>query len=169
MILVTHAIVGGAIGRLIPNHPVLAFFLGFLSHFAADAIPHWHYPLFSLKRDPSDPMHNDMLFNKWFIVDIFNIGIDCLAGIALSLIFFHPLISFDALLISIIAGVIGGLAPDALEFVYWKMPNRPLTILTEFHVWIHSKTDIDTKYLLGISTQILFATAIILGAQWLTK
>lgn len=167
MILVTHAIAGGAIGRLMPGHPILAFFLGFLSHFAADAVPHWHYPLFSLKRDPENPMHNNMLLNKWFIVDLFNIGVDCFAGVAISLIFFHHLISFDPLLISVVAGVIGGMAPDALEFIYWKMPNRPLTILTEFHLWIHSKTNIDSKHLLGISTQALFAAAFILGAQWL--
>lgn len=169
MILVTHALVGGAVGRLIPSHPILAFFLGFLSHLISDAVPHWHYPLFSLKKDPTNPMHSDMIMNKWFIVDLFNIGVDCLAGIILSLIFFHPLISYDAMLISVLSGVTGGLAPDALEFAYWKMPNRFLTKLTEFHLWMHSKADIDKKYLLGISTQILFAAIFILGAQWLTK
>lgn len=167
MILVTHGIIGGAIGKLIFNHPVLAFSTGFLSHFVVDAIPHWHYPLFSFKKDPNDPMHNDMLLNKWFVVDMFNIGIDLLAGIVLSVVFFHPHVSFDLPLISIIAGVIGSILPDALEFLYWKMPNKPLTLLTEFHMWIHSKIDIDAKYFLGIATQTLFVIAIIMLARWL--
>lgn len=167
MILVTHALVGGAIGSLVPSQPILAFFLGFLSHFAADAVPHWHYPLFSLKHNISDPMDNDMLLNKWFIVDIFNIGIDCLAGILLSLIFFHPLISFDVALISVLAGAIGGIAPDALQFLYWKMPNKPLIALQKVHInWAHSKVNIDSRHLLGISTQILFAAAVIWSARW---
>jgi len=170
MILVTHAIVGGAIGRLIPSHPILAFFLGFLSHFAADAIPHWHYPLISFKHNPKNPMQADMTMNKWFLFDLFNIGIDCLAGLVLSVIFFHPSLSLNTALISIIAGAIGGVAPDALQFIYWKMPNKPLIALQKFHITLmHSKINIDSRHFLGITTQTLFAAAIIFGTQWLTR
>lgn len=170
MILVTHAIVGGAIGSLIPSQPILAFFLGFLSHFAADAIPHWHYPLFSRKVHDGDPMDNELLLNKWFIVDLFSIGIDFLAGIILSMIFFHPLVSFDTALLSTLAGAIGGVAPDPLQFLYWKIPNKPLIALQKIHInWAHSKINIDSKHLLGISSQVLFAAVIILTAQWLTR
>ncbi len=37
---VTHTSVGGAIGRFIPN-PILAFFVGILSHLVIDKIPHF--------------------------------------------------------------------------------------------------------------------------------
>lgn len=169
MILVTHAITGGAIGKLLPNNPVSAFILGFASHFVTDAIPHWHYPLFSVKEDKSDPMRNDMLFNKWFVVDIFNIGIDCLSGILLSLIFFHPSLTFDSSFISVLAGAVGGVAPDALQFFYWKIPNKPLIALQKFHLWIHSKIDLDSRHLIGISTQIFFIIAIVLGTLQMAK
>lgn len=167
MILVTHAIIGGAVGRLLPYNPVLAFSLGFLSHFLTDAIPHWHYPLFSRKPKVADPMDSDMLLNKWFVVDLFNIGIDFFAGIAVSLIFFHPAISFDIPLISVLAGAIGGVAPDPLQFIYWKMPNRALTELQKFHIhFAHSKINIDSRHILGISSQILLSVAAILAANW---
>ncbi len=169
MILVTHGVIGGALGKLLPRHPLLAFFAGFVSHFFADAIPHWHYRLFSFKKDPENPMHGDMLLNKWFVVDLFNIGIDLLAGIVISVVIFHPQVSFDMRLLSIIAGCIGAILPDALEFVYWKMPNKPLTLLTEFHLGVHSKIDIDKKYFLGIASQTLIVIAVITLAQWITR
>lgn len=170
MILVTHGIIGGAIGKFLPQHPLLAFCAGFVSHFFADAIPHWHYKLLSFKKDPEDPMHNDMLLNKWFIVDLFNIGIDLLAGIVISVLIFHPTVSLDMPMFSLIAGCIGAILPDALEFAYWKMPEvKPLMLLTEFHMWVHSKIDIDARYLLGIGSQTLLAIAVIALTQWLAK
>ncbi len=48
MILCTHAIVGGAIASFVPLHPLLMAVVGFASHFAIDAIPHWDYPLQSI-------------------------------------------------------------------------------------------------------------------------
>lgn len=109
-----------------------------------------------------------MLLNKWFIVDLFNIGIDFLAGILISLIFFHPNLSFDIPLVSILAGAIGGVAPDPLQFLYWKIPNRFLTVLQKFHIhFAHSKIDIDSRHLLGISSQVLLSVAAIMTANWL--
>ena len=115
-------------------------------------------------------MQADMTMNKWFLFDLFNIGIDCLAGLVLSVIFFHPSLSLNTALISIIAGAIGGVAPDALQFIYWKMPNKPLIALQKFHITLmHSKINIDSRHFLGITTQTLFAAAIIFGTQWLTR
>lgn len=165
MILATHGIVGGAIGYLIPQNPILSFFLGFLSHFVLDAIPHWHYPVFSVKIDKENPMNNDMEINKWFIVDLFDIGIDFMVGIAISILVFHPEISPNITMLAILSGAIGAVLPDPLQFLYWKMPNRALTYLQKFHMWIHSATDINDWHFLGITTQTAFATAII----WLTK
>ncbi len=167
MILATHAIIGGALGKLLPNHPVLAFVIGFASHFVADAIPHWHYPLFSAKIDRNDPMKNDMLLNKWFIVDLFNIGADCLLGIIVAVVFLHPPVTMDASMISILAGAIGAVVPDALQFVFWKLPDRPLRALQRFHLWIHSKTDIDAYHLSGIAMQVALAALMIVIANLL--
>ncbi|MBU6141502.1 hypothetical protein KGO95_00080 [Patescibacteria group bacterium] len=165
MILATHAIIGGAIGKFFPNDPILAFTLGFASHFVADAIPHWHYPLFSAKIDRNDPMKNDMLINKWFIVDLFNIGVDCLLGIIVAVVFLHPQAAIDSSLISILAGALGAVVPDALQFVFWKLPDRVLRALQRFHLWIHSKTDIDAYHLSGIAMQAAIAALAIMLAN----
>jgi hypothetical protein len=58
MILSTHAIVGGAVASLLPSHPMPVAALGFASHFAIDAIPHWDYPLRSISvKSGADNMH----------------------------------------------------------------------------------------------------------------
>ena len=161
MILATHGIVGGAIGYLIPQNPVLSFFLGVISHFVIDAVPHWHYPVFSAKIDRENPLNNDMVLNKWFAGDLFDIGIDFLLGIWIAASVFHPEASVDAAMISILCGAIGGIFPDPLQFVYFKMPNRLLLPLQKFHIWIHAENFLDKRHLIGISSQIAFAALII--------
>ncbi len=165
MILSTHGIVGGAIGYLLPQNPILSFFLGCISHFVIDAIPHWQYRVFSSKLDHENPLENDMVLNKWFVVDLFDIGLDFLMGLTISVFVFHPEASLDMALISVLTGALGGVFPDPLQFLYWKMPNKPLRQLQRFHIWIHSEMNIDKKHLLGIITQIAFAIAII----WIAK
>jgi hypothetical protein len=53
MVLSTHAIVGAAISSFITSQPAAAFVLGFASHFALDAIPHWDYPIKSSSVNPN--------------------------------------------------------------------------------------------------------------------
>jgi hypothetical protein len=59
MILSTHAVVGVALASFVPSHPFAAFVIGFASHFALDAIPHWDYPIKSrsanLRTEPQQP------------------------------------------------------------------------------------------------------------------
>lgn len=161
MILATHGIVGGAIGYLLPKNPILAFFLSFISHFVIDAVPHWHYPVFSAKINKENPLENDMLLNKWFVVDMFDIGLDLLGGLIIAVFIFHQKLSFDMALVSILSGAIGGVFPDPLQFLYWKLPNKPLMYLQEFHIWIHSETYMDDRHIMGITTQIAFSALII--------
>lgn len=161
MILATHSITGAAIGYLLPQNPILAFSLGFLSHFLTDAIPHWHYPVFSAKRNPENHMDDNMEMNKWFIVDLLDISLDFAIGLAISIFIFHPEISFDPAMVSILSGAIGGVIPDPLQFLYWKFPNHFIIPLQRFHLWIHSTTDIDKMHLIGIISQAGFAALVI--------
>src|SRR3989442_703336 len=83
MILATHAVIGGTIGRLLPESSGFAFALGFISHFAADAIPHWAYRLRSLSEDKGGgPLSKDMRFGKDFAIDLMKIGADVEFGFA---------------------------------------------------------------------------------------
>ncbi len=165
MILVTHGIIGAAVGRLFTSHPLVAFTLGFASHFLSDAIPHWHYPLFSQKRDRENPMNNDLVLGKGFLIDLINIGIDCLLGLVLPILIFQGWDGFANPSPAILAGAIGGILPDPLQFLYMKWKKGPLVLLQRFHLWIHSKKDIDHQHFAGIAGQLLIIIAVILLSQ----
>ncbi len=165
MVLSTHAVIGAAAASLFPNHPVLAFSVAFGSHFVADMIPHWHYPVGSFVRE-EDMMAEDMLINRQFYRDLFNIGLDAFLGLAVSYLVFSWL---NVPFWIIVAGVVGGILPDPLQFVYWKWRHEPIATLQRFHVWIHSKTFLDHKPLPGITYQILIALGVILVRWWTLK
>jgi len=152
MTLATHAVVGAAIASAMPNYPVLGFVLAFASHFVLDAIPHWDYPLSSMKKDSSDRMNDDMILNKNFIADLSKIGLDVLCGILLVLLFFT--VCGPHLFWVPIIGVFGAVLPDALQFAYWKWRREPLKSLQRFHLWIHARRNLNDKPLLGISSQV---------------
>lgn len=162
MILTTHAIAGAAVGSLTPSHPVAGFAIGFISHFVLDAIPHWHYPLDAITIDANDPMKNNMRINKDFVFDMLKIGFDAALGIALSLLLFQS--SHGYSLLAALMGASGGIAPDALQFVYWKWRHQPLIALQRFHIWIHAKTNLDAVPMLGISLQAFLA--LVIAVMW---
>lgn len=161
MVLTTHAITGAAIASIIPTHPVLGFVLGFGSHFVLDSIPHWDYKLLSSSKDEKNPMNNDMIINKNFVYDLFKIGFDVSLGFILAYLFFGVSMSND-FLVALSAGAVGGVLPDALQFVYFKFRREPIYTLQKFHVWIHSSISLNKKPLLGISTQALLIILVVL-------
>ncbi len=156
MILGTHAIVGAAVGRLIPN-PLGAIVAGFISHFAIDAIPHWQYNLASMvHRD--GPMEDDMVINRKFAGDLARTGLDFALGMVLSLLLFQGT-SLDNLVynsLPLLAGAVGGVLPDALQFVYFKIRREPLTTLQKLHNWAHAGKNLDA-FPYGIASQLIVA------------
>lgn len=172
MILTTHAITGAAIASTIPTHPVLGFTLGFCSHFLLDAIPHWEYNLASISEDKVNPINTDIKINSDFLHDLLKVIFDGFLGIGLSLLIFvyysaEP--SFPNLLIPILAGSIGGMLPDALQFVYWKCRIEPFISLQKFHIKIHAKTKLLDRVFLGTTSQILIIMIIVLLARYWNK
>lgn len=160
MILSTHAIAGAAIATLLPNNPGLAFLAGFISHFLLDAIPHWEYNLSSATEDKKHPLNSTISFNKEFAIDLVKTGSDFTLGIFISLLFFSN--SLWPVSWTILWGAIGGVAPDFLQLVYWKLRVPPLTWLQRFHIWIHAKKKLNDRPALGISLQVALVLAIIL-------
>ncbi len=161
MTLTTHAIFGAAAASFFPQSPALAFVAGFFSHFAIDAIPHWDYAILSGKKDPANPLNDDMVIGKYFILDLMRIGFDALLGVVASLLLFGGG-TYQSLIILFI-GAIAGILPDPLQFVYWKFRHEPLISLQRFHVWIHAKGKIEKAYF-GIPIQV----TLVVGAYWLT-
>jgi hypothetical protein len=161
MTLTTHSIVGAALASAVPAHPVLAFSLGFCSHFLLDAIPHWDYHLNSMEEDKENPMATDMKIGKSFFFDLIKIGGDFLLGFVFVFLFFGfgKNFSYDAVLFF---GTLGAVLPDALQFFYFKWRHEPLSTLQKFHQRIHSKIELKNQSILGISTQIIFILLIVL-------
>jgi len=110
MILSTHAVVGGAIASFMPAHPMLAFVLGVVSHFAIDAIPHVDYPLYSITVKRGAPA----LTLNWLLVqDIGFITLDACLGLAIEL----WLYASPGTTTAVLAGVFGAMLPDPLQLL----------------------------------------------------
>lgn len=163
MILTTHAIVGAAAASVLPSHPVLGFAVGFTSHFLLDAIPHWDYHLNSYEKDEGNPMNSNIILDKKFIIDLLKTGSDAFLGIIVAFILFGiPNLNLTSILSSVIFwGVVGGLAPDFLQLVYFKWKHEPVKSLQKFHFWIHTEHRLHDQPLLGIISQIIFITAVV--------
>ena len=83
MVLATHAFAGGILAAAITANPAVAFGIGVISHFLLDAIPHWDYTLSSSRKDPRNPLADDIQSGKALIGDLAKIGADFLFGIRL--------------------------------------------------------------------------------------
>jgi len=163
MTLATHAITGAALATAMPEHPALAFCAGFASHFLIDAIPHWDYPIHSDSVNPT--IAKPMRFDGALAIDALSIGFDALLGLALSVFFFGT----PGALLAVVAGAVGGILPDPLQFVSTHTNVEPLISLQHFHKWIHTDRKLrqEGKHLIGISSQILFVAAVVALAKFL--
>jgi hypothetical protein len=154
MILSTHAIVGAALASFLPAHPIGAFVIGFGSHFALDAIPHWDYPIRSRSVDPR--IGAPLVFDSALRRDALTIGSDAFFGIVIALLLFGSRDSFWAVLL----GAIGAILPDPLQFLHARWPHGPLQIHQRFHRWAHTNKKIDSVPL-GVGTQIMLVVAVV--------
>ena len=153
MILSTHAMVGGALATQLPSLPVAAFAVGFASHFAIDAIPHWDYPLRSISVAPG--ARNQVRLTPTLARDIALIGLDAIVGLVLAIgIFATP-----STIVAILAGAVGAMLPDPLQFVHTIYPHEPLASLQRFHRWAHTKRQL--RWPVGISSQVAFVAAVV--------
>lgn len=164
MVLSTHAVVGAAIASIFPANPLLGFALGFASHFALDAIPHWHYQVRSVLREEGSKKGVDMAIgNKYFLLDLLKIGMDGVLGVCVALLIFNP--TQPMIFSGTLLGAIGGMLPDALQFAYWKWKHEPLVSLQRFHHFIHAKSDWDDLPVVGPLAQVLVALVCVVGVN----
>ena len=159
MTLATHAIVGAAVARLFSLNPILAFFASIASHFLIDAIAHWDYHLKSAKTDLEYPLQSDIFINRDFYFDLGKTAFDAILGAVLSFIIFQPSGYVDIQII--ILGIIGGILPDTLQFLYYKFRHEPLISLQKFHIWIHTKQKLES-WQIGVFFQFLLVSAIVI-------
>ena len=151
MMLVSHAIVGTAIGAAAGN-PVAGFVIGVASHFVLDATPHFDPGSFM---PPGDETYGPREY-IWATADVLA------SVVALSLIALH-----HAHPTAIVAGSIGAMLPDiVLNTPFWKEWSRKIPGLDWVQENIHKGwhwTVPPQDWLAGILTQIIA----IGGSLWL--
>lgn len=154
MILVTHAVVGAAITHASRGKLFVGLGIAFMSHFALDAIPHWHYRLRSFRHDPINPMNDDMVWGTAMRLDLFRIGVDFSLGLGISFLIF-------GVRTEIFWGALAGTLPDALQLAYWKLRIAPLRALQRFHRWMHAVHRLDDRPWFGPLSQAIIVLAIV--------
>lgn len=158
MILLPHAIVASSLATAFKLDPFSALVVGFVSHFVLDRFPHWDYNLRSARfESESRRLEGDLIIGREFFSDLTKMVFDALAGLCLSLVFFS--LSGQTNWIVVVSAVFGGLLPDALQFVYYKIDRRRLRLLQRFHLKAHSTKKIKDpiRGLLIYSFIIIFA------------
>jgi len=171
MTLTTHAIVGGACGAAVaavsptPLGIAGGFVLGFASHLAIDAIPHWNEgPVMLRSMRKWGPGHGqrELEIGRDFIYDLAYLGSESLLGLLVALGWF----SFGFFHFSpwaICWGVVGGLLPDALHLAYYKSRNALLERFDEFHDRIQiTSGQKESLYYLGTEAWTVLAALLIL-------
>lgn len=158
MTLATHIVVGAAAAKICTSHPVEAFFVGAASHFLLDAIPHWDYKIDSLSDENAgaDPLHKNIRFTGAMLRDAGKVLFDAFLGFAVlaGLIFFSSKHVLGADVALMLAGALGGVMPDFLQFLYGVWKNPLLRMHQTFHNYIHARIKLDDRPLLGVPIQI---------------
>lgn len=155
MFLSTHAVVGAAIGSLLPSHPVAAALLGFASHFPLDAIPHWDYPIRSAFVKPA--VGGRLKRDRALMLDAVTIGGDALLGLVGGALLFASPTGICAVML----GACGAILPDPLQFVHAHFPREPLRSLQRFHRWMHTKRPIRGQIVWGVVSQMMLVVLVV--------
>jgi len=142
-------------------NPYVAFAAGFASHFITDAIPHWGYGLKSRLKNEKEPLKEDIVLNREFIGDLTRIVLDFLFGIFAAIFIFQGGNEFAGASASLLAGMAGGLLPDFLQFLYFKIRREPFISLQKLHIYVHQAGDIPALPY-GMPSQIIIIIAAVI-------
>jgi len=159
LFLSTHAVVGAAIGSLLPTHPLAAAVLGFASHFPLDAIPHWDYPIRSAFVNPA--VGGRLKRDRALMLDAVTIGTDALLGLVGGTLLFAAPTGMCA----VIFGAGGAILPDPLQFVHAHFAREPFRSLQRFHRWMHTKKPMKRRIVWGIVSQIVLVIVVVALAK----
>lgn len=155
MTLATHIVIAAAAAKPITSfHPAFSFLTAYLSHYLADAIPHWDYGLNSM-RNHEDPDKRRWEFRRESLLkDLTKVILDGALGTTALLLATKPSSPTEFLWIG--AVIAGGILPDFLEGVYIKLKIYPLRLLHKFHRFMHTKVRLKPYPLIGVPLQIIF-------------
>lgn len=151
MMLITHAVVGAAIGHAVGG-PWAALMLGFASHFLLDLLPHGDAYLIDHYRKGK----NINLSAVYLIVDtLATAGFVWIVALSPYGRGGWPF-----------AGIVGATLPDFMVWLAEMMPARALRAYFEFHEWVHGLIALrlrDFTLPAGIAVQVTILVIAFLG------
>lgn len=154
MVLSTHAVAGAALAQLIPSNPALGFGLAVASHFLLDMIPHWDYSLSSLGQSVGgSELNKKIKSGPALIADFLKTGADGFLGLILAFLIFYP--QSGSAVFALVIGVIGGVLPDFLQFIFYRYKPFWLRPVQYFHLWVHAKSNLNHRPVPGVLSQVL--------------
>lgn len=130
-----------------PLAPVGAFVLAVTSHYLIDMIPHWDWPLQSIENRTED-YRDGRVSNRGAVLNDVSIAVWDMSIGALGVAFAAALAGASFPLVILLAAMIGGVLPDALQLVYYMYKKQPMASLQEFHAFVHTKTRIPSDQML---------------------
>lgn len=152
MTLATHMVVGAAAAKVFSSHPVEAFAIGWISHYIMDSVVHWDYPLSITQGAEHTPINVRQAPKKLIAYDIAKVLIDVCIGFILIYILAQNFNSNN--LTMLVAGAVGATIPDFLQFLYGIFKVSVLRALQNFHDFMHAKTTLKNRPVLGIGSQV---------------
>ena len=152
MTLTTHMVIAAAVTKKIAaHHPVVGFFAAVASHYLADAIPHWDYPIRATIHDGNKEKRRWGDDRALLRRDIGYCALDALLGAAIVLLLIRP--SSAAQWLGAIGAIVGGALPDFLQGLYLS-GCALLKPLQKFHDSMHTKIKLGRYPALGIPFQL---------------
>jgi len=159
MIITPHLLIGAAIGFKV-KHFGWIIFLGIISHFFLDIIPHWDYENKEFKVFSKNKSYKSLL--GFFL----KIVIDSLIGlIILFFVIWQKNITNSKYLLYILIGILASLLPDIISVFNKLIPNKLhiLKVYETFHEEIfHNPQHIKKPTFIGLGTEILTSIIAIL-------
>lgn len=153
MILTPHSLVGAVITNLLPEHPAIGFGLAMASHYMLDMIPHSDYTVDAFIDGDTKTVKSifrDLKAQLHFLI----IGADFLTGIILCFCIF---VRDEKSLILTLLGLIAGVLPDFLQFLYLKWKRQPWIFTQKIHDYFHSQNKMKHRVVWGYISQFLIA------------
>lgn len=162
MLLTVHGLTGAALGSLVgdvPGKELIAFTVGWASHYVLDAIPHWervYRPFQRFNWESTDPLKD------WPRHVFYQIGVDILIVLA---IFGYLVLLFPNNLAPLF-GALGALVPDLLgnvPILRERLRKASLfRIEYNFHTMIHVSKENQARFRsFGLVTQAVVVAAAI--------
>lgn len=154
MTLATHIVIAAAVAKpAMAIHPALGFFAALISHYLADAIPHWDYKLHSIAEKEIKAENLKWDYQTLLTKDLRNIALDFFLGLAVAYFFLLPQSTEQIAYFLLMAS--GAALPDFLQGVYFTRRAEFLKPIQRLHDFMHTEIKLGPYPLIGIPFQLV--------------